>query len=182
MQLSSQHILHPRLSSSRFTTATNCLPPPPSPSPPTPTMTLAHTLAQQLLAALLLFQTGALYSLGVFNGAIEAAAPALRGVWAGSMGLMSLFGLPSMLLSGLYVTEGRAAPAPWHACRTPRIRIIVALGAASFATTAAAAVAVAAGRGRLLSAIVAGLGLAYGNCKFSSPSRSRVNVRIGRPV
>lgn len=62
-------------------------------------------VANVSLAFLLLFFSSAILSMGVFTVAVEKKAPALRSVWSSTVGLVSVFSAPIMILTGFLLDE-----------------------------------------------------------------------------
>lgn len=93
------------------------------------------------ISAFLLFQTGALYSLGTFNNFVEAAAPSvhpLTAVWSAARALISTIFTPCMTPSGLVVTNGYTiSPVHWSESEVARVRILTLIPALSFSLFAA---------------------------------------------
>lgn len=99
----------------------------------------------------LLFLTGSLYSVGVFNEPVEQSAGAtgaLKGVWSSAIVWTTLVCTPVMLLAGVVMSdpeEEDSPVAPAHRAKiskTSKIRFLSSIGALCFFTMALAAIGV----------------------------------------
>lgn len=130
--------------------------------PAMPCLPLSSSAIQPALAALLLFQTGAVYALGIFNPPIEAISPALTGAWAASMALIGLVATPCTLLSGVFLSA-----APSLDAKVLRTRALIATAASAFAALSLGAVAVDQESVALIRCTVAAQGVVFGFRKFT---------------
>lgn len=98
------------------------------------------------LNTLLLFICGSVYSLGVFNSAVEKASHipnALNGIWSSSMPLLSILMVPVMFMAGVILGNARShtvdkvgSSANWSTSIHGKIRILCSFGCVPYAMMA----------------------------------------------
>lgn len=123
---------------------------------------VSSSVFPSLLSCLLLFQCGALYSLGLLNSTVEYNAPNSRPlptVWSSSMSYLSLFGTGFMMIAGVLLA--RASPSS----KTSIIRVFTFISALAFMALVLTPYAIQAGSALAIGLIVSLQGVPFAFCK-----------------
>eukprot|EP00171_Calliarthron_tuberculosum_P015960 IDg15960t1 len=76
-----------------------------------------------------MFFAGAIYAVGVFDPSISATTPALAGIWASSMAVMTLISAPAMILAALYLANNSEDE---QIQKTIKLRVLGSIGGLCF--------------------------------------------------
>lgn len=131
-----------------------------------------NAVKNALLSCVLCLSTGSLYSLGVFSTAVEQASSPpgnLNGVWTSGMALTSLFCIPLMFFTGVYLSEGSDSDVDQHysTSKSSRARMLSGAGSLLYSLLTFAGLGVLMNSAFLIQLSFIPVGMAMGLCKFT---------------